>query len=523
MHEFTNGALVRLIAHLKSDGGKWPLEVEKPILTAINTWVAFRESDRTTLIRAAGWDQAKGASYRVDPLAERICDTWAAYLFGDEPRFSSPVASESEDGEKHRPDQENLDRLLSIDPTGSALDTASELERAAGIASSEGEVWGRIFVDRDLADRPILEWLSRLSIVPLWIGTRLIAVAVVTELKDPDTTKGKTVWRHFELHAPGIMGNVLFEGTEDKLGERRELDQHFATAGLEEEWNHGLPDMLVGRVPNKLRGRVQIGVSDFAGIRDYLLDLNETASVGSVNMRLTGRKRAVITASAAENNDRAAGDGAPTPEDPGSTRRRRVIFDPAEDVFVEDPLDTELGKSSGDPFRVIEYNFDADGVIAWKQEIVDSAITRAGLVAQYVGTNDKSGYAISGTAIRLRLIPTDKTGRSKGRHWDSRYPRILRNMQLLDALPVADGGFGNTWTNPEIAPTVERHPGIPVDELEDAQRHGILISNGLESRQTAVEEMHRGWDETRVKAEVERIEAEQARATPGGAGSLFGV
>lgn len=512
-------AIARLVAHLESANGKWPLPAEVPVLRELNTWVAFREHDKAKLIEAAGWDSSRANHYRIDPLAERISDAWASFIFGDEPRVM-PGAAVSE-GEKGNPDQPFLDALLDLENGGVAA-LASELERAAGICSSEGEVWARVFVDKQLADRPLLEWHSRLSITPLWAGSVLVAAALCTELPDPDKNR-KRVFRHFELHAPGIVVNVLYEGKNDKLGQRVELDAHPTTATLDiERWEHGLPGMLLSRIPNRLRGNPRLGVSDYKGIKDYLLDLNDAAATGASNARLAARKRVVISAGVAQAARNS--DGTLTPEDPSSSAvTQKVKWDPLEDVFVEDPLDIELGKATGDPYRVLEYSFDAAALIAWKEDLVVSAIARAGLVAQYVGVNDQTGYAISGTAYRLRLIPTDKTGRAKGRYWDDGLPFILGNLIRLDALPDDKGGFGRPWNAPDVRPVIDRRPGIPVDELEDAQRHGILLSNGVESTKTAVAALHRDWTPERVDEEVRLIAEERAKATPGGTGSLFGV
>lgn len=513
-------AILRLVAHLESDHGKWPLSCEIPVLRELNTWVAFREHDKDRLIEAAGWTAKRAKHYRIDPLAERISDAWASFIFGDEPKVKA--GGIRGEGEQDNPDQPLLDSLLDLED-GEASALASELERAAGICSSEGEVWCRQFVDKTLADRPLLEWHSRLAITPLWAGSRLVAAALCTEL--PDVEKdGKDVYRHFELHAPGVVWNVLYHGKKDKLGRRVELDAHPVTAVLDiERWQHGLPGMLLVRIPNRLRGNPRLGVSDYKGIKDYLLDLNEATATGSSNARLAARKRVVISASVAQRS-RRTDDGILTPEDPSSQQlQTRVEWDPTEDVFVEDPLDVELGKAGGDPYRVLEYSFDAAALIAWKENLVVSAIARAGLVAQYVGVNDQTGYAISGTAYRLRLVPTDKTGRAKGRYWDDGLPVAIGNLIRLDALSDEAGGFGRPWKNPDARPEIERRPGIPVDELEDAQRHAVLMAAGLESTKTAVAELHKDWPPTRVDKEVALIQEERAKATPGGAGSLFGV
>lgn len=507
-------ALEALTAHLFTDEGAWPLKCEAPILTALNTWAALRESDKDTIKRIAGWEDEK-RQYRVDPLPERIADAWAAYLWGEDPRIRAGNDA----------DQAAIDALLGLDPTGGGgLLLASELERAAGMGVSEGEVWSRIYVDESVAPRPLLEWHSRRHVIPLWVGPRLVAVGLWTELRAlPGDKDNGITWRHFELHAPGLAANVLYKGKARELGARAPLEDHPRTAGLQELWAHGLPGMLMERIPNRLRGNPKLGVSDYAGILDFILDLNEAATIGAVNMRLTARKRAVISASAAAATRRRTDEHLEPELTVGGTAPK-ATFDPAEELFVEDPLDGELGQGGGSPFRILEYSFDAQALIAWTQHLVGSALSRCALTGQYVGTEDaNAGYAISGTAIRLKLIPTDKTGRAKARYWEDGLPRIAGNMVRLDALQPAAGGFGRQWTDPEATPIVERRPGLPVDELEEAQRHGTLITNGLESIPTAVRSLHPEWTEAQVDDEVALIRADRKAMTPGAMGSLLGA
>lgn len=510
-------AIEAMVAHLTRDNGAWPLKTEEPVLRLLNTFVAFRENDRAKLQEIAGWDKKR--RYHVDPLAERIADTWAAYLWGEDPRFIA--------GGKGAVDQAMLDELLALDPTGGgSLLLASELERAAGMSVSEGEVWSRIYVDRTVAPRPLLEWHSRRSIVPLWIGPRLVAAALWTELAPlPDDVKAKrdVVWRAVEAHAPGIVVNLLFQGTSQKIGKRVSLEAHPLTVALTEEWVHGLPGMLLERIPNRLRGNPKLGVSDYAGIQDFLLDLNEAATIGAVNMRLTARKRAVISSAAAAANTTGRRN-----DDLDNTavgqRPPRAKFDADEEFFIDDPLDDALGSGGRDPFRIMEYSFDAESLIAWKQNLVETALTRVALSGQYVGTGEQNaGYAISGTALRLRLIATDQGGKGKARYWEDGLPRIVGNMQRIDAMDEAAGGFGRQWTDPSLTPILQRRPGIPVDGLEEAQRHQALVAAGLESVETGVRELHPDWGEERIKAEVELIRADRAAMTPGAIGSFLGV
>lgn len=510
-------AIEALNAHLLRDGGKWPLKCEQPILAGLNTWAALAESDKDLVRKIAGWTDPD-REYRLDPLPERIVDTWAAYLWGDDPRVMAG----------NEGDQPLMDELLGLDPTGGgANQLASELERAAGIGVGEGEVWSRIYLDPTEAPRPLLEWHTRRHIVPLWRGPRLLAAAIWTELPampgDDQAGKGKKeVWRSFECHAPGVVVNVLYRGGASDLGQRVPLEFHPATAVLVERWQHDLPGMLIERIPNRLRGNVQLGISEFAGIKDFLLDLNECATIGAANMKLTARKRAIISASVAQ---AAYGryDETLTPEESPGMPRKRPRFDSAEDVFVADPLDAELGRSSGKPIEILEYSFDAQALIDWRQDLVQSVLSRVALTGQYVGTagDQSTGYAISGTAIRLRLIPTDKSGRAKARYWDDALPKIIGNMVRLDAAP--EPGYGRAWSNREATPLIERQPGIPTDEIEEAQRHSTLVAAGLESTETAVAALNPNRNAAWVAEEVGRIQAEQTRKTPGTIGSIFGA
>lgn len=484
---------------------QWPPKREEPILTRLNTWAAIRDSDRDTLRRVADWQTRSSLPYRVDPLGERIAETWAHYLFGDDPRVLPGNDA----------DAQLLGELL--EPS----ELPSELERAAVLCSSEGEIWARVYSDPDAADHPLLEWVSRRNIYPKWVGGRLGAAAVVTELgRAYNNRPREEVDRHFEIHAPGVVLNVLFRGKDRELGKRVNLERNPQVGDLDDVWEHGLAGMLVGRIPNKLRKTRTLGRSDYDSPLDYLLDLNEAASIGSRNMRLTARKRAVISAAAAaasaptERNDLEL-----TPEE-GGRQVPSARFDVTEEIFVEDPLDTELGKGGKDPYRILEYSFDAASLIEWKKDLVATALDRSGIVGQYAGSNvdPRVGYAISGTALRLRLIPTDKTGRGKARYWDTGLPRILATMQALDALPTAARGFARDWTDAAVRPTLQRAPGIPEDDAELIERESRAVEGGIRSIETAVRNTNRDRDDDWVAAEVERIR--QDREASGGSGSL---
>jgi hypothetical protein len=496
-------------------GGHWPPESEVKAWRAVKTWRAFLEADRPTLKRLADWTD-DGREMKVDPLPERIAEAWADHLFGEELTVTAA-------------NDQDTARLEELIDENDLTEEARAAEREFVIA--EGEGWWRVYVDEEVADVPLLEWHSRASVAPLFIGPRLKAVALISVLEGPGNTQGarNAIYRHFEIHADARVLHVVHRGTKDRLGGEVPLEDHpdteelALTLGDGQQWEHGLP-MLMGRIVNRRARDPRLGRSEYDGIRDYLMDLNEAVTIAAENARLTAKKRVVVPEGALRRSpagNRLAGgadlvdrgDGQLVPRAGGAVRS----FDAGEDVLVADPLDAELGKAA-DPFRVLEYSFDADALIAHKRDLIESAVTRVGLTPQWIGirTGDGDGYAASGTALRLRLIPTDKGGRGKARAWDRELPRILSLLQQIDALPEDDGGLGNGWAEPEARPTVSRANPLPVDELEEAQVEATLVGAGARSVETSVRRQHPAWSDDEVRDEVARIKAEKpAGGIPG--------
>lgn len=495
----------RLLQRLNSQGAAWPPKQDAKLHQAIKESRAFLDSDRTSLAALAGWP--KGKRYRVDPLPAAIAHTWADFIFGEDPAITA--------GNEN--DAEALADLLSRNPS-----FVDDLKGAAEIQVAEGEVWYRIFRDGEAADAPVVEWHSREQVVPLWIGRRLVAAAFVAPVAGP----GKGVYRTVEIHAEGRVETHLYSGTDTVLGKPCPLDTCDATTsmadvdptGMFAVWDHGLP-MLAGRVRNP-RGRDRTrGVSDFEAIRDQLLDLNEAASIGAANMRLTARKRVVVpegvlrqgnsTDAASSLSDN--GDGTLSP-----AAANQPKWDESEDVLVQTELDTALGTEVASEFKVLEYSFDAAPLIAYKLDLVETALTRIGLTAQVVGTvSSDTGYAVTGTALRLRMIPTIRTARGKGRSWDGELPRLLSVMQQLDALAETLGGFGRPWVEAEAQPAVELRDGLPVDSVEEASVEAALVSAGVRSRYQSVVSQHPDWTPEQIEAEVLRIRDDRSVSGPG--------
>lgn len=512
---------VDLLLNRVVKGGEWPPKSEAAAWRYAMTYRAFVESDRDALKTVAGWSH-RDREYKVDPLPERIADAWADHLFGEELELTPATDN----------DAELFDALVGPEAPNDVTEDARAAER--DLVVPEGEGWYRVYVDRDVADVPLLEWHSRASVIPFYIGKRLLAVALVSILEGRGRNAGsRRVFRHFEVHTTGAVEHVLFNGTDRRLGDTVALDSHPELDDLVKSlnangvdapavWEHKQP-MLMGRIINKRGRNPRLGISEYQGIKDFLLDLNEAVTIGAENVRLTAKKRVVLPPNSSLMRQ-AAGDTDSYVDNgegqlvPGPARAQVSM---GEDVIISDPVDAELGRESK-TFQVLEYSYDADALIAHKRDLVESALTRVGLTPQWVGvvSGQGDGLALSGTALRLRLIPTDKAGRGKARQWDRELPRIISLMQRVDALSEGEGGFGRGWTDAELAPGVARANPLPTDELEEATIESTLVGAGVRSKRTSIKAQHPKWSDDEVDAELEAIREEAPAPASGLLGGL---
>jgi hypothetical protein len=465
-----------LIAALRSRKLKlgYPAELDK--------WIAMRESQRDRLRTFANWDpKGTGRPYKIDPLPEKISTAFADFLWGEDPTIE-PF------------DENDADALEAI---VNENDLSAELHHAEEIKSSEGQVWWRIYRDDEQSFYPIIEWHSRTEVIPYFRGKRLLAVAFISHVEDSITGEGenavKQVWRRLEVYGPGVTYNVLFVSSDpNQLGDEVPLTQHADTAEFMPEWRHGL-DMLAGYIPNRRGNKRSHGRSDYHGVEDLLFDLNEAHTVDSENFRLAGKKRAVM---------------------PRKYAGQQGEVDPGEEIFFSESLD-ELDPDN--TFKILEYDYDGESSKVRKDDLTGTVLTRVGLARQFVDANANEGTAgESGTALRTRLIPTTLTARGKARPWDEEAPTVLRLAQQVDALTPAANGFGRPWTAPDEAPAVERGSILPEDEQEKLDWHVAAYGADLESRETALKDLHPDWSDEQIREEIDRIKAENNEAFGGG-------
>lgn len=490
--------LERLLARIFR-ARRWPLPGEQRVRDQVLVWGAMRETHEATIRALMKWPTDRPLI--LDNLAEKVATAYGDLLFGQPPTFTPADPADAE-------------RMHDMTAAW-----AGELPAAEETCVSEGEVWWRLSND-GVTPHPVLTWHSRADMIPLVHGRNVLAAAFVTELESP--SKGE-VWRHLEVHAPGQMRNLLFVGRANALGSSVALTRHPETAELADDWRHGLDGMLCGRIVNRWGRRPHVGQSIYHGVWTRFLALHEATTVGRENMRLTAKKRAVIPQSALRPRAVAGPDGTITAGADRGDGSFDIVrsqgpppprFDAGEDVLVVDPLDADEGSNATPPFRVLEYSFDADQLIAWLKFEIETICQRCDLVPQIIGSGD-FGQGNTGTALRVRLIPTTNAADSRGGPWDEELPRIAQTGALFETLPQALGGFGrDQWTNAGGLPAVERADPLPEDDNEVADRHSTLKNAELLSIETSLRERYPDRDDEWITQERDRIIADREATLP---------
>lgn len=443
----------------------WPPEPVRHLWEELELFAALRRSDRERLRLEAGyrWNDP----YQVVPIPRLVARASANLLFGE------PAAiTEGEDA-----DQVELDRL--VEENG--LD--AELQRAALVSSSEGEVWGRVVVQPDLLDVPIVEFVSRRRVIPFFRGRFLIAATFVTEWPTSRTER----MRLFETYEAGLVTSTLYRGTPTSLGQQLNLASFGPTATIPELVQTGIARPLVAFIPNSIDSDPTRGFSDYRGLDDRFLAINEASTVGQHNLVLAGRKRAFVDPRYLDQN--------------GALSR-------ADDVYALTQTQSQLGDSR-DPIHLAEYTYEAGQVIAWVEHLLDLALICAGAAPQSVG-RDVGGGAVSGTALRLKMAHSLVESSGKGRHFDRGLRWLLSVAKQLDV-----SAFGRSFTSTD-PPAIERQTGLPRDDLEAAQYVATLMGAGAMSAREGVAEVHDDWADDQVDDELDEIRGDGTIEGPGG-------
>lgn len=453
---------------------EWPPPTERQVQNAINTRRAYYDANKSVLkgLHSPAIEDETG--YIVDPLPVRISQAYADYLFSEK----ATIKAENEK------DQERLDEIYQENDFDSRLHEVHE-----EYVSVEGEAWWRVRVDKTVAATPLVEWCSRTAVIPLIEAGKLVAAAFWCCL--PHSDDDDTRYRLFEIHADNVRYLHLYRGKEDNLGQRVPLTERTETANLAEEWVHGLP-ILAGRVTNGPYKGDMVGRSDYDKIADMLLALNEATTIGAKNVRLVGRKRLFVSSALRKPTETSGG--------------KATLLAVDDDVVQYEGAMVQQGSETVPPVKQIEYKLDAEDLIKYKDDLVNTVLTRVGLVPQLIGDEAK-GQAVSGLELKLRFLPSVNAGKGRGRQWIKAIREAVMRVMLVDALPQEMEGNGYQYTTTDI-PSVTLGSILPQDEEELVRINATAVTAEIRSKYTAIAAQHPDWDEAQIITELNRIKAE---------------
>ena len=454
--------LFMTLADMLGASGDWPPPSQAQVWSDVELYQALLCSDETRLRQEQSiqWNER----YLISPVPRMISRAKANLLFGELPEITAGNDT----------DQERLDFL--VEEQG----LMAELHRAAVMASAEGEIWGRVVVDPNACAVPIVEFVSRSRVIPHFNGRFVAGATFVTTWETGRTERVRLL----ETYEAGRIESRLYRGTDIRLGLEIDLGSFEYTAGRQERVQTGIDWPLVAFMPNSIDTDPTRGYSDYQGLRDRFLAINDALTVGQDNLDLAGRKRALVDGKYLRNGQLPKGD----------------------DVFIADARVTGDGVNSK-PLQVIDYSFDASETVAWINHLIDSTLSLAGVSPQQVGRSVDGG-AVSGTALRLKMSHSLLEAAGTGRYMDRGITRLLHAAQILDARTAADGGFGRKWTEPDTPPSIVRQDGLPRDDTEAAAQLVQLVNADAISLEQRVAFLHPDWTEAQRVEEIDRLRAE---------------
>ncbi|WP_054812186.1 phage portal protein [Nocardia arizonensis] len=427
------------------------------------------------------------------PLAADLARGSSALLFSQAPRF---VIGETDARGDRKTAQTRLELLLG------GADTASTLLEAGELASVLGGVYLRAWWDHSISDRVNLATMPADAAVPVWRYDRLAAVTFWQAVTDD----GGVVWRHLEHHAPGRIHHGLYRGSRDRLGQRRNLLEHPATAwaaplvdsdaaiatGVNTLTARYVPNVRPNRSWRHTPGLAQLGRSDLEGQEPLLDALDETWSAWLRDIDL-GRARLFVDKTVTQ--ARGPGSGA--------------VFDSEQAIYTTLP-GAGLGSLKDGQPPIIPQQF----TIRWEEhqqtaaEITELILRSAGLSPSAFG-DDRAAGMVTATGVNSRDKLSEATRDQKINYWRAELAPFARTLTELDRVQFRSRI--ELKADPEVRwPVRAQSP-----PLETATRLATLKGSDLISTEQAVRERNPNWSGDDVNDEVTRIrtDAEQRART----------
>jgi hypothetical protein len=484
---------------LPEKGSAWPPPQWAPYYAEMRTDDAWYSGDRRRIARECGeeehtapnrrgpWnrrrEQPRRPRHRLHvPLPSDIAATSADLLFGDMPTIK--VAD--------RATQERLDALVDEGQLQQILHGGAEQ------GSALSGVYLRSTWDRDLVDRPILSVVQPDNVAPEFRWGMLRAATLWRDL--PGST-ASTILRHVERHEVGRILHGLYVGTPDNIGRAVPLSEHPETADLVASLGEdgasvatGIRDLTISYVPNigpnRLHRSSPIGRSDFQGIRDLFVSLDDVWTSWMRDIRLA-RARLIVP------------DGYLRDYGPGMG----AGFDDDREVWHS----LRMPPTEGNGITLNQFEIRVEEHQRSAEALMRQAAQSAGYSAQSFGL-DGGGEPITATEVDSRDARSMVTRKKKTGYWRNPLAHSLHVQLQLDAVH-----FGQRIA-PE-RPSVTFGDGVAESEQNTATTLELLQRAGAVSTATKVRWLHPDWEDNQVDAEVVAILRETGAADmadPGG-------
>lgn len=417
------------------------------------------------------------------PLPADIATASADLLFAQPPTITCETTTDTDRWQQ-------LDDRMSL---------RTRLHEAAELCAPAGGVYLRVGWDEQVAGHPLITATSADHAVPTFRWDRLQAVTLWETLEQ----EGTTVWRYLQRHemlrdetgkpTTAVEYHGLYEGTTETLGQRRPLDAHDHTRGLEDADARGLPMLPVVYVPNNLPSRVDRaarGRSDFESVTPLFDGLDETFGSWMRDLRLA---KARILVPSAYLTSLGPGRGAEFELD-------REVYE----ALSIPPAQT------GQSITLQQFAIRVEEHDRTMMRIVRQAIGTAGYSGATFGLQDQDGGGEqTATEVIDRRNRSLLTRAKKTGYWGEALQQLAAVVLAVDRIV-----FGNTQvTVGGLLPTVTWPPGETVDQLRLAQTVAAWETARAASIETKVRALNPQWSEPEIRAEVRRIRAEDGADT----------
>ena len=414
------------------------------------------------------------------PVASDIAAISANLLFSEEPSFVC-YDEVTEDNESNQ--QRRLDELVEKN------NIHGKLNEAAESCAALGDVYLKLNYRKDEIDYPVMSIVPADAAWPEYLLGVLKGIHFFSVLKRDIHTGAVT--RVYELYEPGKITMAIYEGDNETLGSDMG-DAALKQYGFEREIKPPVDDMLAVHIPNTRPNRVyrdmNMGRSDYDGLRDLMDSLDETYSSWMRDIGL-GKARTIVPAEYLKRKPQEMLDGL--------AQSASWEFDPDVETYVTIDMQDSNGGTPG--ITLQQFAIRSGEYAATCAELLRNIVSIAGYAPQTFGM-DINGLAQSGTALHIREKKSYDTRGKKQTYWKAPLEAIMTAMIHLDNALWPDLG-----SDADDRVRVKFADSAASDITTMSSAVQMLAAANSASIETRVEMLHPDWTKKQISEEVERL------------------